>query len=101
MTPLKPIVCIATGTRADWGLLLPVANELRARGNVDVRILATNMHLLADYGNTLDEVNCAGFGPATLVPIYPDSDKAEPTDSLSRAVAMGDVLKAPPKPSRA
>lgn len=92
MNRSKPIVCIATGTRADWGLLQPVAVELRDRGNVEVRVLATNMHLLADYGNTLEEVHRAGFTDPVLVPIYPESSLKEPADDLSRARAMGRCL---------
>ena len=93
MTPSGRItVCIATGTRADWGLLEPIARELRSRSNVDVKVLATNMHLMCAYGNTLDEIRRAGFEPDALVPIFsPDAD-AEPADALSRTRAMGKCL---------
>ncbi|MDE6301455.1 MAG: UDP-N-acetylglucosamine 2-epimerase (hydrolyzing) [Muribaculaceae bacterium] len=92
MTDVKPIVCIATGTRADWGLLQPIASELQTRGNVEVRVLATNMHLLEGYGNTLSEITAAGFSPAVAVPIHPADTSSEPADELSRARAMGRCL---------
>lgn len=75
-------ILIATGTRADWGLLSPVARELRRRG-LDVSVLATNMHLDPRYGSTIDEIRADGFEPAACVPL-PEGDS--PCD---RAGAMG------------
>ncbi len=89
MTNGKPTVCIATGTRADWGLLQPIAAELQRRARVDVVVMATNMHLLGAYGNTIDEIRRAGFEPSALIPIYPEGSATEPTDDLSRARATG------------
>ena len=53
---------IATGTRADWGLLQPLAATLRERG-ADVVIFATHQHLIAGMGDTLDEIRRDGFEP--------------------------------------
>ena len=39
-------ITVATGTRADWGLLSPLARALDKLPGFDVSILATNMHLL-------------------------------------------------------
>lgn len=89
MTNGKPTVCIATGTRADWGLLQPIAAELQRRARVDVVVMATNMHLLGAYGNTIDEIRRAGLEPSVLIPIYPEVSATEPTDDLSRARATG------------
>lgn len=75
-------ILIATGTRADWGLLSPVARELRRRGH-QVLVLATNMHLDPRYGNTIDEIRADGFEPDACVPL-PSGDSA-----LDRARATG------------
>lgn len=60
-------IAIATGTRADWGLLHPLATELRRRA-ADVKVIATNMHLLEECGHTVDEITADGFGPFATVP---------------------------------
>lgn len=57
---------IATGTRADWGLLQPLAATLRERG-ADVVIFATHQHLIAGMGDTLDEIRRDGFEPYALI----------------------------------
>ncbi len=54
-------VSIVTGTRAEWGLLSNIAKGLRSRDDVQLRIVATNMHLDPLYGHTLDEIVADGF----------------------------------------
>jgi len=78
-------VCIATGTRADWGIMLPLAEGLRKSGCVELQILATNMHLLEAYGHTVDEIISAGFDISACVKIADANDSS----GASRAVATG------------
>lgn len=80
-------ITVATGTRADWGLLSPLARALDKLPGFDVSILATNMHLLQQFGNTLSEIEADGFDVAARVPM-PGGDT--PAD---RAVAMGVCLE--------
>lgn len=84
---LMPLVCIATGTRADWGLLRPVAEGLRDGGRVRTAILATNMHLSDRYGHTADEITAAGFEIAARVPMHEENDTEH-----GRARAMAECL---------
>lgn len=61
------MIAIATGTRADWGLLRPLADELRRRGE-DVKILATHAHLMESMGMTVNEIIADGYQPAARIP---------------------------------
>lgn len=54
-------IAIATSTRADWGLLSPLAEALRCSENVELLIYATNMHLRQDMGLTFKEIENDGF----------------------------------------
>ncbi len=54
-------VCVVTSTRADWGLLQPLALLLRNDADVELSIVATNMHLMPRFGHTVDEIEAAGF----------------------------------------
>ncbi len=58
-------IAFITGTRADWGLLSPIAVALRERGR-DVCVIATNMHLSDRFGGTLSEIRADGFEPVTV-----------------------------------
>lgn len=59
-------IAFITGTRADWGLLSPIAVALRERGR-DIMVIATNMHLSDRFGGTLDEIRADGFDPLTVM----------------------------------
>lgn len=53
----------ATTTRADWGILSPLARALAARSDCAVTVMASNMHLDTSRGNTIDEIRADGFDP--------------------------------------
>lgn len=69
-------IAIATGTRADWGLLSGIARALDARPDCQVMVIATNMHLSPRYGNTVDEIIADGFTPAAMVDMKIDEADA-------------------------
>ena len=79
-------ILIATTTRADWGLLAPIARELVGRTDCCVEVMATNMHLDATRGNTLDAVRADGFEP--IVAPMPVGFRT----ALETAQAMGACL---------
>lgn len=60
-------IAIATGTRADWGLLQPLASSLRDNG-VEPLIIATHQHLMPEMGNTISEILADGFTPVAEIP---------------------------------
>lgn len=58
---------IATGTRADWGLLQPLATRLKTEGS-EVCVYATHQHLIPEMGDTVSEIRADGFEPAAMIP---------------------------------
>ncbi|MCM1152134.1 MAG: UDP-N-acetylglucosamine 2-epimerase [Muribaculum sp.] len=74
MNERKPLIMIATGTRADWGLLQPLAKELCGR-EVETVIVATHAHFFQELGNTADEIRSDGFDPIE-VPTRRDAAEA-------------------------
>lgn len=83
----KRHIAIVSSTRADWGLLSPVAKALRQREDVIVSVIATNMHLDSSRGMTVDEIRNDGFEPAALVAMNYATD-----GEVDTAVAMGEHL---------
>lgn len=72
-------VCIATGTRADWGLLSGIAKRLNSRPDIELQIIATNMHLSEKFGNTWQEIERDGLTITRRVPMTTDTDDARGT----------------------
>lgn len=47
---------IVTTSRADFGLLYPIIKKMELSDDFSVRVIATGMHLLKEYGHTIDYV---------------------------------------------
>jgi UDP-hydrolysing UDP-N-acetyl-D-glucosamine 2-epimerase len=75
-TPVR--VAIVTGTRADFGLLLPTIEAMGDDERFDPRLIAAAMHLSPAFGNTIEEIAEAGIEVSARVETEPDSD--EPGD---------------------
>lgn len=86
-------IAIATGTRADWGLLSGIAKELDRREDCHVDILATNMHLFPRYGNTLGEIIADGFAGPVRVEM-PDSTDTPAGAVMAMSKCMEGMSKA-------
>lgn len=55
MIELKKIAII-TGTRAEFGLLRPLINEIKECDNFELQLIATAMHLSPEFGYTAKEI---------------------------------------------
>lgn len=89
-------VAVMTGTRADFGLLRPLMAELAQRPDADLLLIATGTHLSAAHGNTLSEIEAAGFTVSASVPIWgsDDSSLAAAQDTGAAVSAFASCLSA-------
>ena len=67
-------ICVVTGTRADYGLLYPLLAEIRSDPGLRLQIIATGMHLSADFGLTYREIESDGFAIDEKVDLRLSSD---------------------------
>lgn len=49
-------ICYLTGTRAEFGLMQKILQEIQADKKLELILLATGMHLLKEFGETINEV---------------------------------------------
>ncbi|MPY85882.1 MAG: UDP-N-acetylglucosamine 2-epimerase (hydrolyzing), partial [Actinophytocola sp.] len=54
-------ICVFTGSRADYGSLVPVMTALRDDTDVDLKLLVSGGHLVPTQGYTLEQVTNDGF----------------------------------------
>jgi UDP-hydrolysing UDP-N-acetyl-D-glucosamine 2-epimerase len=88
---------VVSGTRADFGLWLPILHEARRRGDrFEARLLVTAMHLDPRFGATVDDVRRSGFAIAAEVACTPHGDsRAEMAAALGQALeAMAPIVAA-------
>ncbi len=87
-------IAIVTSTRADWGLLSPLAKALSDLPEVKVDIIATNMHLDPRRGNTVNEIIADGFAIAERVPMsFADDSPESAVKAMAQCMGgMADAL---------
>lgn len=68
-------IAIITATRAEFGLLMPVVQELRRYEDKEfiVELIVTGTHLDKKYGHTIDEIEATGIRVDITVPISVNS----------------------------
>lgn len=54
-------ICAVTGTRAEYGLLRWLLQDLKNDSRVELRIVAAGMHLAPEFGLTYKEIEADGF----------------------------------------
>lgn len=93
MNPDKRI-CFVTTTRADWGLLSPVARRLSVTPGIEVQIIATNMHLDPRYGLTVRDIEADGLKVSARVPMPVDRDDSPEATVRAAAACMAGMAGA-------
>ncbi|MGW8169119.1 MAG: UDP-N-acetylglucosamine 2-epimerase [Sulfurovaceae bacterium] len=57
----KRKICVVTGTRAEYGLLYPIMKKIQASSKLDLRLIATTMHISVEFGSTYKQIEKDGF----------------------------------------
>ena len=104
-------ICVFTGTRAEYGLLKPLMEEIQKQSEFELQIVASCMHLSPEFGLTYQEIEKDGFKIDEKVEMLLSSDTAIGTvksmgvgmigyaDALNRlkpdlAIVLGDRFEA-------
>lgn len=71
-------VCVVTGTRAEFGLLRWLMEEINQHAQLELQVAVTGMHLSPEFGSTYQEIEAAGFAIDAKVEMLlsADSDTA-------------------------
>ena len=81
----KRRVCYVTGTRADFGLMAGTLQKLHASAAIELRVVATGMHLSPKYGSTVDEIVAHGL---TVLARIPGSVEVTSGDAMARTAGQ-------------
>ena len=82
----KRKICVITGTRADYGLLYWLLQEIKKDKGLELQLIATGMHLSPEFGSTYKEIEKDGFEIDDKVEILLSSDSEVAT---TKAVGLG------------
>jgi UDP-hydrolysing UDP-N-acetyl-D-glucosamine 2-epimerase len=79
-------VAVVTGSRAEYGLLYWVLNDLRAADDVELQLIVTGMHLAPEFGLTVREIERDGFAIARRVEMLLSSDTPS---GVAKSIGLG------------
>ena len=83
----KRSVIVTTGTRADYGILRPILDEIKNSKKLDLKLIVTGSHFLKEYGMTVNQIKKDGYEITAKIPITPKTDsKLELTKILGQSI---------------
>jgi GDP/UDP-N,N'-diacetylbacillosamine 2-epimerase (hydrolysing) len=80
-------ILYVTGTRADFGLMLPTLRAIHADPSLRLKLCVTGMHLSPRYGMTVSEVEASELDIAGRIAVDVDTDSG-----LGMGLAAGAIL---------
>lgn len=79
-------ICVVTGTRAEFGLLRWLMQEIQHEPELQLQVLATGMHLSPEFGLTYREIEQAGFVINAKVEMLLSADTAT---AVTKSMGLG------------
>ena len=79
-------ICVVTGTRAEFGLLRWLMQEVQQTPGLELQVLATGMHLSPEFGLTYREIEQAGFVIDARVEMLLSADTAT---AVTKSMGLG------------
>ncbi len=83
---MKKKICIFTGTRAEYGLLKPLIDEILNDGTFELQLLVSGMHLSPEFGLTYKEIEQDGLKIDEKVEILLSADTPS---AISKSIGLG------------
>lgn len=83
---MKRKICIVTGSRAEFGLLRWVMQDIAREASLELQVVATGMHLSPVHGLTYQEIEAAGFAIDVRVEMLLEADT--PT-AIAKSMGLG------------
>ncbi len=79
-------ICVVTGSRAEYGLLRWVMEDIRNTPDLELQTIATGMHLSPEFGSTYREIERDGFPIDRKVEMLLSSDTAA---GVTKSMGLG------------
>ena len=83
---MRKKICIATGSRAEYGLLHGLIREVADDPELELQLLVTGMHLMPEFGSTWRAIEADGFRIDRKVEMMVSGDT--PT-AMAKSVGLG------------
>jgi GDP/UDP-N,N'-diacetylbacillosamine 2-epimerase (hydrolysing) len=85
LKPIKKIIGVVTGSRAEYFLLRWIMEGIRDSENLELQVIVTGMHLSSEFGLTYSDINKDGFRIDRKVEMLLSSDTPS---SVSKSMGL-------------
>ncbi|MEN6554393.1 MAG: UDP-N-acetylglucosamine 2-epimerase [Methanobacterium sp.] len=85
---MKRKILYITGTRADYGLMLSVLFEIQNCDSLNLEIIVTGMHLMEEFGMTVNEIVEDGFDYHILNAVFEEDNKISMAKFVGRIIYL-------------
>lgn len=86
---MKPrTICVATGSRAEYGYLRPVMRAIRQSKRLRLKVALAGMHLRKEFGATANYIRADGFHVDAAIPTHQKDDTG-----YAMAVGVGEGIR--------
>jgi len=79
---------VVTTSRADYGMYLPLLRNIQADSELELHLIVAGMHLLPEFGTTVNEIEADGFEVADRVNVDLAGDSPE---DISRSMGLSTI----------
>ena len=83
---MKKSVCVVTGSRAEYGMLRWVMEEIQASSTLELKVIVTGAHLSPEFGMTVSEIESDGFPINHRVEMLLSADTST---AISKSIGLG------------
>ena len=83
---MKRKICVVSGSRADYGLLRWLMQEIKEDPDLELQILVTGMHLSETFGLTYKEIESDGFKINEKITVLIGDDSGL---SIAKSISLG------------
>lgn len=80
----KKNICVVTGARSEYGIFRLILNKILKSQKLKLSLIVTGMHLLRQYGNSIEDIKADKIPIAKIVPMYDEKDSGK--TSLGKAI---------------
>lgn len=79
-------ICVFTGSRAEYGLLVPILRRIDQAADLDLQLVVSGSHLSQLHGHTIDQIREDGFRIDAVVEVLLASDTAV---AATKSIGLG------------
>lgn len=84
----KRKICVLTGTRAEFGILSCLIEELHRSKEIEMQLIVTGMHLSPEFGMTIKDIEQSNFPITKKIEMLMSSDSAV---GISKSIGLGTI----------